>query len=148
MESGPKLPTTHLLKIHLRRTLSQTPRSNAYSTKYLPRSTKLTLASSPIVLPTPKPNPIEPTAEPLNQTPFDPLSAPIPNMGMFPASQPAPGTEWGVQDLVWSNLPWDWNLMDDIAVDGITADNDGNWNWGPLSGTETQINGNNLNEVQ
>lgn len=24
--------------------------------------------------------------------------------------------DWDMQDLVWANLPWDWNLMDDLLV--------------------------------
>jgi len=26
--------------------------------------------------------------------------------------------------LVWSNLPWDWNLMNEMLVEGV---NDGSW---------------------
>jgi hypothetical protein len=44
--------------------------------------------------------------------PFDPLSAPT-NFGALPAQQP----DLNMQDLVWSNLPWDWNLIDDLFVD-------------------------------
>jgi hypothetical protein len=25
--------------------------------------------------------------------------------------------DWDMQDLVWANLPWDWNLMDDLLVE-------------------------------
>jgi hypothetical protein len=44
-----------------------------------------------------------------------------------------------MQDLVWANLPWDWNLMDDMFVEGVAET--------PVvsgSGTATdgQVNGN------
>lgn len=42
-----------------------------------------------------------------------------------------------MQDLVWSNLPWDWNLMDDTLVEGI-GDEGG---WGTVSQGEGQFNG-------
>ena len=45
---------------------------------------------------------------------FDPLSAPS-NFGALPAPQ----VDRNMQDLMWSNLPWDWNLMDDLLVEGI-----------------------------
>ena len=67
----------------------------------------------------------DPPVQPV--TPFDPLSAPI-NVGMFPAGPQGNGVDWDVQGLVWSNLPWDWNLMDDTLVEGITAV--GTWGWG------------------
>jgi hypothetical protein len=42
-----------------------------------------------------------------------------------------------MHDLVWSNLPWDWNLMDDMRIEGI---NEGGWGWGNVTGTEGQMN--------
>jgi hypothetical protein len=27
--------------------------------------------------------------------------------------------DWNMQDLVWNNLPWDWDLVDGLLVDGI-----------------------------
>jgi hypothetical protein len=32
---------------------------------------------------------------------------------------PAPQVDWDMQDLAWSNLPWDWNLIDDLIIGGI-----------------------------
>lgn len=43
-----------------------------------------------------------------------------------------------MQDLVWSNLPWDWNLMDDTLVEGIA---DGGWGWGNVVQGDGQANG-------
>jgi hypothetical protein len=48
--------------------------------------------------------------------------------------------DWDMQDLVWSNLPWDWNLMDDLLVNG-TNNNEGGWGWGNVvlgDGRETE----------
>ena len=45
---------------------------------------------------------------------FDPLNASM-NFNPFPAPQ----MDWNMQDLVWSNLPWDWNMIDDLLVEGI-----------------------------
>jgi hypothetical protein len=71
--------------------------------------------------------------------PYDPLSAP----GNIATK--APG-DWDMQELVWSNLPWDWNLMDDLLVDGIDGDglNGGtepNWGWGNIDPGDGQANG-------
>lgn len=43
-----------------------------------------------------------------------------------------------MQDLVWSNLPWDWNLMDDMRVEGI---NEGGWGLENVTGTQGPMNG-------
>ena len=55
-------------------------------------------------------HPLQPT------NPSDPLSAPT-NFGAFPAPQ----LDWNMQDLVWSNLPWDWNFMDDLLLESGDA---------------------------
>jgi hypothetical protein len=114
-----KLPKTHLLKIHHRRTLSQSSRCNAVPTKYLPNPHPgfLTVDASPClsqrITPIPtgefKPD-VTAAPQPTNPQPFDPLSATT-NVEMFPAA-PGNGADWDMQELVWSNLPWDWNLMD------------------------------------
>lgn len=57
----------------------------------------------------------EPPLQPTNP-PFDPLS--LPN-GSFPSMQ-GNVLDWDMQDLVWANLPWDWNLMDDLLIEGVT----------------------------
>ena len=69
--------------------------------------------------------------------PFDPLSAPS-NIGMYPISSQGNMVDLNMQDLVWSNLPWDWNLMDDTSIEGI---NEGGWGWGNVTQGEGQING-------
>ena len=43
-----------------------------------------------------------------------------------------------MQELVWSNLPWDWNLRDDVGVEGINEDGCG---WKGITGNEEQLNG-------
>lgn len=58
---------------------------------------------------------------------------------MFPAAPGGNGVDWDMQDLVWSNLPWDWNLMDDTLVEGIGEE--GGWGWGTVSQGEGHING-------
>jgi len=35
--------------------------------------------------------------------------------GQFPVAQ----VDWNMQDLVWNNLPWDWDLVDGLLVDGM-----------------------------
>jgi len=35
-----------------------------------------------------------------------------------PPLQGAGAVDWNMQDLVWNNLPWDWDLVDDLLVDG------------------------------
>lgn len=67
--------------------------------------------------------------------PFDPLSLPS-NLGTFPALQPN-ATDWDMPNLVWSNLPWDWNLMDDMRIEGI---NEGGGGWGNVTSTEGLTN--------
>jgi hypothetical protein len=42
----------------------------------------------------------------------------------------------GYAGLVWSNLPWDWNLMGDMSAEGING-----WGWGNETQNEAQING-------
>ena len=57
---------------------------------------------------------------------------------MYPVSSQGNLVDWDMQDLVWSNLPWDWNLMDDTRIEGI---NEGGWGWGNVTQGEGQING-------
>jgi hypothetical protein len=57
---------------------------------------------------------------------------------MFPAPLQGNGVDWDMQDLVWSNLAWDWNLMDDTLVEGIA---DGGWGWGNVAQGDGQVNG-------
>ena len=35
--------------------------------------------------------------------------------GQVPAAQ----VDWNMQDLVWNNLPWDWDLVDGLLDDGV-----------------------------
>ena len=82
-----------------------------------------------------KPEPPVQTADP----PYDPLSVPTNIQSKGPG-------DWDMQELVWSNLPWDWNLMDDLLVDGIDGDglNGGtepNWGWGNIDPGDGQANG-------
>jgi hypothetical protein len=41
---------------------------------------------------------------------------PTPPLGLGHAA--AGAVDWNMQDLVWNNLPWDWDLVDDLLVDG------------------------------
>jgi hypothetical protein len=66
--------------------------------------------------------------------PFDPLSAPANVPGISGNS-----LDWDMQDLVWSTLPWDWNMMDDMFVEGIT--NDAGWGWTNIPQNDGQYNG-------
>ena len=43
---------------------------------------------------------------------FQPTSPPPPPL------QGAGAVDWNMQDLVWNNLPWDWDLVDDLLVEG------------------------------
>jgi hypothetical protein len=43
-----------------------------------------------------------------------------------------------MQDVVWGNLPWDWNVLDDLQGAGGA---EGAWGWGQGSITEGQVNG-------
>jgi hypothetical protein len=70
---------------------------------------------------TPRETKVDPPLE--VNPPFDPLSAPS-NIGMYPISSQGNLVDWDMQDLVWSNLPWDWNLMGDTKTEGI---NEGGW---------------------
>jgi hypothetical protein len=54
---------------------------------------------------------------------YDPLAPPP----VYPTTQ-GNVVDWDMQDLVWSNLPWDWNLMDDLMLNG-TGGNEGGWGW-------------------
>jgi hypothetical protein len=88
------------------------------------------------------PIPQEVNGDPIQVTnlnpPFDPLSTPS-NVGIFPSQG---NGDWDMQDLVWSNLPWDFNLMDETAF----MDGAGNQNWGgweiPAQAGDAQIVGN------
>ena len=42
--------------------------------------------------------------------------------------------DWDMQDLVWSNLPWDWNFMNEMLVEGT------DWEPGHVQG-DVQLNG-------
>jgi hypothetical protein len=69
--------------------------------------------------------------------PYDPLAPPA----VYPTTQ-GNVVDWDMQDLVWSNLPWDWNLMDDLMLNG-TGGNEGGWGWGNVvqgDGQGVQIN--------
>lgn len=68
--------------------------------------------------------------------PFDPLSAPDAATAGFSAAQPNV-IDWDMQDVVWGNLPWDWNVLDDLQ--GLA---DGAWGWGQTTLTnDGQMNG-------
>ena len=28
----------------------------------------------------------------------------------------APSSDWNMEDIVWSNMPWDWNLVDEFLM--------------------------------
>jgi len=46
--------------------------------------------------------------------------------------------DWDMQDVVWGNLPWDWNVLDDLQglADGSA------WGWGQtMLNNNGQING-------
>ena len=76
-------------------------------------------------------------------TPFDPLSAPSNvNVGMYSASSQGNIVDWDIQDLVWSNLPWDWNLMEEMRLEaGVDGGvNEGGWGWGNVTEND-QMNG-------
>ena len=68
--------------------------------------------------------------------PFDPLAAPDSAAGL-PAQQPGM-VDWDMQDVVWGNLPWDWNVLDDLQGLGGA---DGAWGWGQGPLGDGQTNG-------
>jgi len=59
---------------------------------------------------------------------------------MFPAQG---NGDWDMQDLVWSNLPWDFNLMDETFMEGVNNQNWGGWDQSGVG----QVNGNNQGET-
>ena len=79
----------------------------------------------------------DPPLQPSDPQPFDPLSAPT-NVGMFPAGPSGNVMDWDMQDLVWSNLPWDWNLTDDMLAEELA---DREWGWGNVAQGDGQVNG-------
>lgn len=91
------------------------------------------LDASPIAFEsTPRETKVDPP--PVNP-PFDPLSAPS-NIVMDPISSQGNVVDWDMQDLVWSNLHWDWKLMGDTRIEGIDE-----VGWGNVTQGEGQING-------
>ena len=55
------------------------------------------------------------THDPPTDMSFDPPGVPA-NLGNMSGVQ----VDWNMQDLVWNHLPWDWDLVDDLLVDGGT----------------------------
>jgi hypothetical protein len=110
--------------------ISRQPPHHALTTDASP---KVTLAITPAEI---KPETPKQPADP----PYDPLATPA----VYPGTQ-GNIVDWDMQDLVWSNLPWDWNLMDDLLVNGTNSNEDG-WGWANVvlndgRETETQTNG-------
>jgi hypothetical protein len=106
--------------------ISSQPPHRALTTDASP---KVTLGITPAEI---KPETPKQPADP----PYDPLATPA----VYPGTQ-GNVVDWDMQDLVWSNLPWDWNLMDDLLVNGTNSNEDG-WGWGnvvPSDGRETEI---------
>jgi hypothetical protein len=146
LELGAELFETYLIEEHLRRPLSQSPRSHGGSIKYSypPMLRPHCIDASPrVAFQTPRDldakldSPTEIQASLLDAgIPFDPLAAPDASAG-FPAQQS--GTvDWDMQDVVWGNLPWDWNVLDDLQGVGGA---DGAWGWGQGSLGDGQVNG-------
>ena len=50
----------------------------------------------------------------LEQTQFEAKNATVENQ-----RGQATQVDWNMQDLVWNNLPWDWDLVDGLLVDGM-----------------------------
>jgi hypothetical protein len=67
--------------------------------------------------------------------PFDPMSDPTP--GVLGGGQNNV-LDWDMQDLVWSNLPWDWNVMDDSLMDRV---GDTGFGWANIAQTDGEVGG-------
>jgi hypothetical protein len=78
-------------------------------------------------------------------TPEDAIIDPPTNLSFQP-TPPAPAghfagsVDWNMQDLVWNNLPWDWDLVDDLLVDPLAA-RSGNGGAGGSRGRESRGEG-------
>lgn len=70
----------------------------------------------------------------------NPLFDPLTTTSSTPVAFTSQGNvlDWDMQDLVWSNLPWDWNVMDDSLMDGV---GDAGFGWGNIVQEDGQGNG-------
>ena len=61
----------------------------------------------------------QPQTPELRDPPTNLSFQPTPPVGPVGVGHVAAGAvDWNMQDLVWNNLPWDWDLVDDLLVDG------------------------------
>ena len=65
---------------------------------------------------------------------FDPLGPPSANVESLPTAGNA--VDFDMQDLMWSNLPWDWNITDDYLSEGVNNDAGQGWTSVPQQGEE------------
>lgn len=75
---------------------------------------------------------LTPAVQPANaNASFDHPSAQMNNVSMVLQQNMM---DWDMQDLVWSNLPWDWSFMNEMLVEGT------DWELGNVQGG-VQLNG-------
>jgi hypothetical protein len=133
LESCTGLSQTHLIKVNLRRTMLKSSGSYALATEYGSSVISLTTDASPKLALEITPQEFKPESpvQPTNP-PFDPLSTPSnDNLTFFPQGN------MDMQELVWSNLPWDWNFMEEIRVEGFS---EGGWDLGNITQDEGPMN--------
>jgi hypothetical protein len=76
------------------------------------------------------------TTQPITPN-FDPLAPPLTTPGVYSGNQ-SNVIEWDMQDLVWSNLPWDFTVTDDSLMDSVA---DTGFGWGAIAQMDNQIGG-------
>jgi len=95
------------------------------------------LNASPKIAQNKTPREVKPEIKKTPITPtFDPLAAPLNTTAMYGGTQNI--IDWDMQDLVWSNLPWDFNLMDDSLMDSVA---DAGFGWGNIAPVDNQVGG-------
>lgn len=114
--------------------MSKSSGSYAHAIGYSSTAIRLTTDASPKLTVGRTPQEFKPES-PLQSTnpPFDPLSVPS-------SDNPACLSQGNMdmQDLVWSSLPWDWNLMEEIRAEGFS---EGAWGLGITTQDDGQMNG-------